>query len=111
MKTKTQRLDVRLSESETKALERIAKKSKLSYSDIVRRLINDCRICEAPPVEYYELIVELRNVGSKLNQVLKLAYSQDRIDADLLKKTIDAYRDTEHRIWDAFSPEKKDENK
>ena len=106
MSTKTKRIELRLSESEAKALERLAEKSRLSNSEVIRRLIKDCRICEAPPVDYYNLIVELRSVGSIINQILNTAIIQNSVDIDYLKNTIEGYRKTEHMIWEAFSPEK-----
>ena len=106
MSTKTKRIELRLSESESKALEKLAEKSRLSNSEVIRRLIKDCRICEAPPVDYYNLIVELRNVGSRINQILNTAIIQNSVDIEYLKNTIESYRKTEHMIWEAFSPEK-----
>ena len=87
-------------------LERDAQKAKLSHSEFIRRLILHCKMNEAPPVDYYTLICELRRVGSNINQLLKVAYSQNLVEVPMLRKTLDDYHKTEQMIWQAFSPEK-----
>ena len=105
MRTKTQRVEIRLSDSEADLLDRLAIKTRLSRSEFIRRLILNCKIKEAPPVDYFTLISELRRIGSNINQVLKVAYTKDFVDVPLLRKTLDDYRKTEQMIWKAFSPE------
>ncbi len=60
--------------------------------------------CEYPPVDFYNLIVELRKVGSDITQLMNTAYAYKEVDVPLLKKTIESYRKTEHMIWESFSP-------
>ena len=81
-------------------------KTGMTRERYIRLLLNDTVPREAPPVDYYTLICELRRVGSNINQLLKVAYSQNLVDAPLLRKTLDDYHKTEQMIWQAFSPEK-----
>ena len=94
-----------MSDSEAELLDRSAIKSRLSRSEFIRRLILNCKIKKAPPVDYFTLIAELRRIGSNINQVLKVAYTKDLVDVPLLRKALDDYRKTEQMIWKAFSPE------
>ena len=107
-RTKTKRIDIRLSESELDALGKAAAKSKLSYSELIRRLILNCRIIEAPPVDYYDLICELRHVGSQSNQILSTESSRGNVNGDALRKALEDYRRTEQMIWKSFSHEKEE---
>ena len=94
-----------MSDAEDDLLDKSAIKSHLSRSEFIRRLILNCKIQEAPPVDYFTLISELRRIGSNINQVLKVAYTKDLVDVPLLRKTLDDYRKTEQMIWKSFSPE------
>ena len=94
-----------MSDSEADLLDRLAIKTRLSRSELIRRLILNSKIQEAPPTDYFTLISELRRIGSNINQVLKVAYTKDLVDVPLLRKTLDDYRKTEQMIWKSFSPE------
>lgn len=60
------------------------------------------QIKEAPPVEYYTLIRELRAIGNNLNQLTVLAYARGFLDAPVLRQQIDCLRETEKEIRKAF---------
>ena len=95
-------MELRLSEQEALTLAQKSEKAHLSHSEFVRRLITDSTVHEAPPVDYFTLITELRRVGSNVNQLLKVAYTNNFIDTPLLKKTLEDYHNAERMIYEAF---------
>ena len=99
-------IPIRLNPDEYDALLKRVEKTGMTRERYIRLLLNDTVPREAPPVDYYTLICELRRVGSNINQLLKVAYSQNLVDVPLLRKTLDGYHKTEQMIWQAFSPEK-----
>ena len=99
-------IPIRLNPDEYDALLKRVEKTGMTRERYIRLLLNDTVPREAPPVDYYTLICELRRVGSNINQLLKVAYSQNLVDVPLLRKTLDDYHKTEQMIWQAFSPEK-----
>ena len=106
MKNKDCRMEIRLSEKEKKILERKCKKAKLTYSELIRRLIMNCKIAEAPPADYYELICEVRRTGANINQLLKVANSIGILDVPKIRTALEDNRKTEQMLWNTFAPEK-----
>lgn len=68
-------------------------------------MLSDVELKEAPPAEYYDMIRELRRVGSNINQVLKKANAAGLLDVPMLRKALDGYKKTEKMLWDTFRPE------
>ena len=95
-------IKVRLSKQELGNLTRKVNKTNFSREAFVRCVLNDCAIKEAPPAEYYELIRELRKVGSNLNQILKLANTKGLLDVLQLRKDLEQIRETEQMLYDTF---------
>ena len=106
MRTRGIQIPIRLNSDEYSVLLKKVEKSGMTREQYIRLLLNDKVPREAPPVDYYTLICELRRVGSNINQLLKVAYSQNLIDVPLLRKALENYHNTEQMIWQAFSPEK-----
>ena len=106
MQLRTHQILFRMSEEEYDDLMKKVTKCNSKREDYIRRVLAGVTPREAPPVDYYTLICELRRVGSNINQLLKVAYSQNLVDVPLLRKTLDGYHKTEQMIWQAFSPEK-----
>lgn len=102
MRNRNIQIPIRLSNEEYMNLMSKVEKSKMTRERYIRLLLNDCVPREAPPVDYYNLISELRRVGSNINQILRVANAKGFIDAPLLRKTIEDYKQTEKMIWDAF---------
>lgn len=60
-----------LSDEEYNKLLTMQDKSGLTVSELIRQLINGCTICEAPPVDFWELTKQIRYYGNNLNQISK----------------------------------------
>ncbi len=91
-----------LNDDEYIALKNKVSKTSFSRESFIRAAIKGTQIKEAPPIEYYELIRELRRIGSNLNQLLKIANTNGLLDAPRLRKELDANRELENRLWRLF---------
>ena len=67
---KTAQINLRVTPEEFISIKEKAKKAGLSISELIRRSLEGETIVEAPPVEFNEMIREIKRVGSNLNQVL-----------------------------------------
>ena len=67
---------LRLNDIENDKLEELAMQSKLSKSDIIRKLILENEIKEKPDKEFYKVMNELSKIGINLNQVDKEYYKE-----------------------------------
>ncbi len=93
---------LRFTKEEFDNLSKKVRKTNFSREAFIRNVLNECAIKEAPPAEYYELIRELRRVGSNLNQILKLANAKGLLDVPKLRKDLEQIRTTEQMLYDAF---------
>lgn len=67
---KTSQINLRVTPEEYISIKEKSKKASLSVSELIRRSLDDETIVEAPPVDFYEMIREIKRVGSNLDQVL-----------------------------------------
>ena len=67
---KTAKINLRVTPEEYISINEKSKKASLSVSELIRRSLDDETIVEAPPVDFYEIIREIKRVGSNLDQVL-----------------------------------------
>ena len=105
MTKRNNEIKIRFTKEELNALNTKAEACKMKREQYCRTVLNGTVPREYPPVDYYNLIVELRKVGSDINQLLNTAYAFNEVDVTLLKNTIESYRKTEHMIWESFSRE------
>ena len=68
---KTVQIHFRVTSSEYESIKNNADKSGLSLSEYARRSLVGEKVMAAPPVEFGELIREIKRIGSNLNQVLR----------------------------------------
>ncbi len=106
MRKRNCRFEVCFTRDELSELTKKARKAHLSIGGFIRRAVSSAEIKEAPPAEYYELIRELRHIGSNLNQLLKIANTNGLFDAPRLRKALDANRELENMLWRVFQSEK-----
>lgn len=99
---------VYLNEEENSILESMCKRLMCSRSDIIRALILRTRLVEAPPVDYKKFIIELRRVGTNLNQLTAKANSIGFIDCSECKNVLTDIRNLESEIAEFFKPGKKE---
>ena len=68
-------------------------------------MISDCRVYEAPPVDFPKLIKEVNRIGSNIEQILRLANAKHIIDVPRLRNELDELDAIEDAMWKAFAPD------
>lgn len=97
---------VYLNAEENEVLENLCRKLRVNRSVIIRALILGSRLVEAPSVDYKAFIVELRRVGTNLNQLTARANAIGFIDRDECKSVLTEVRKLESDIAKHFKPGK-----
>lgn len=59
----------------------------MSREQVLRNLINGLEVRQAPPVEFGEILSELRRIGNNVNQLTNLANKYGFVDDRELEKT------------------------
>ena len=106
MTKRNHEIKIRFTKEELDALNDKAGSCNMKREQYCRTVLGGTVPHEFPPVDYYNLIVALRQVGSDINRLLDTV-KFNNTDETMLKDTIESYRKTEHMIWEAFSPEKR----
>lgn len=98
---------MRLSNEDFDTLSNQAKQCGISKTQVMYSAWEGLIIKEAPPIDYYEIIIQLRRIGSNINQLLKLANAKGIIISGDLRKALEENRKLEKALWRAVTPEKK----
>lgn len=112
MSKRTRDIDfhVYLNKEENQILENLCRRLRVNRSVLIRALILGKRLVEAPPIDYKQFIIELRRVGTNLNQLTAKANSIGYIDVDECKNVLNDVRNLEAYISNYFKPGR-DENR
>ena len=79
MQEKSKFLSVRLTAEEREHLDRLAKESGLSLSNVIRSCINRTEIRQRQPAEINDLYREINRIGVNINQISTVANSTKSI--------------------------------
>lgn len=79
---------LRLNDIENDKLGELAMQSKLSKSDIIRKLILENEIKEKPDKEFYKVMNELSKIGINLNQIATKVNSTNEFDIEYYKEQV-----------------------
>ena len=93
---------VYLDDYELEQLNNLCDKTRLDRSKIIRFLLLKVKLIEAPPADYKQFIIELRRVGSNLNQLTAKANTVGFIDRNECKSVLDDVRKLEREIAKQF---------
>ena len=93
---------VYLDDYELEQLNNLCDKTRLDRSKIIRFLLLKVKLIEAPPVDYKQFIIELRRVGTNLNQLTSKANTVGFIDRNECKSVLDEVRKLEREIAKQF---------
>ena len=93
---------VYLNDYELEQLNNLCDKTRLDRSKIIRFLLLKVKLIEAPPVDYKRFIIELRRVGTNLNQLTAKANTVGFIDRNECKSVLDEVRKLEREIAKQF---------
>ena len=98
------KFDIRLSQRDFNMLERRARRCKISKSEYMRRLLNRCVPREAPPLEYYGMMNELKVMREDLDVLAQMA-ATGFIDANAIDVQLHNLRKTSEKIGLAVAGE------
>lgn len=89
MRQRNWKFNVYLDHDEKQMMERKAKKTGLTYSALIRSLLEDFKPKEKPPEEFYESLNSIRKVGNVINQIAVRMHMIGYVeDEKFLRKTI-----------------------
>ena len=103
---RTHDLHVYLDDVEFDVLQKLCEKTKKSQSFVIRLLLTCAELIEAPPMDYKAFTVEMRRVGTNLNQLVAKANSINFIDREECAAVLDEHRKLERRIASYFKSRK-----
>ena len=93
---------VRLTEKEMEKLMRQVNKTGLTRENYIRALIDNSPLRERPPMEFFNILEELRRIGTNMNQFARLANSTGIVDGKeywkKVKELADAISDMKEEI-------------
>ena len=103
---RTHDLHVYLDDVEFDVLQKLCEKTKKSQSFVIRCLIAMAELIEAPPADFKAFTVELRRIGTNLNQLVAKANSINFIDRAECEAVLAEHRKLERKIASYFKSRK-----
>ena len=107
MRKRNHKLQVWLSEHEAYLLSRKSESCKMNISTFIRSIINDYEPKEAPPLDYYKVVAELRAIGNNLNQIARVANTTGKIDESRYRENADKLSKVTDELMTVFLPQKR----
>lgn len=101
MRKRNQRIVFYLTKEEEDQLNKKVKRTNYSRDGFLRQLVKGAIIQEAPTAEFHEVIRYLRQNGSTLDQLLRLARLRE-LDTESLEIALAHNHATEQMLWDIF---------
>lgn len=108
--TDKKKFDIRLSQRDFNMLERRARRCKISKSEYMRRLLNRCIPREAPPLDYYGMMNELKVIREDLDVLAQMAAATGFIDANAIDVQLRKLHKTSEKIGMAVTGEYDEED-
>ena len=81
MRAREKSLHLRLSEKEDRMLRSKAEKAGMKPQAFIRSLVQEREVKEVPPVDFFEVLKNLRKIGNNLNQIAAKANAIGFVDA------------------------------
>lgn len=86
-------------------LERRARRCKISKSEYMRRLLNRCVPREAPPLDYYGMMNELKVIREDLDVLAQMAAATGLMEAAIVEAELRKLRNVSEKIGMAVARE------
>lgn len=102
MRERNLEFHIRLNDIEYDKLEEMSLKSKMTKSDVIRKLILEKEIKEKPGYEFYEVMKELSKIGVNLNQIAYRANKNNSIDKDYYNKLANEWLEFSRQVKSKF---------
>ena len=104
---KSVKINLRVTPEEYELIKKKAKKAGLSTSELIRRLLDGETIVEAPSADFYEMIREIKRVGSNLNQVLHKLNAAGIAHPLELKRCANRILEVMNMLYETYRPGKR----
>ncbi len=104
MRKRNNQINVRLNDNELQKLNKKVLKSGMSREKFLRNLIAGAEIKPAPPVDFANLIREVRRLGSNVDRLLHYANGKGYVSKKELTETLSELDNLEKTMWQAFKP-------
>lgn len=104
MRKRNNEIKVRLTDEELTHLDAMVERTIFSREGFIREMLAGYQIREKPGDEFSKWIMEMRRVGSLLNQVLQRSNSVGFIDATAVKKASADLWELEKYIYEFYAP-------
>ena len=101
---KTVRIYIRVTPKEYRTIKQKAADSGLNTSEFTRRSVMNKTIVETPPVEFNEMIREIKRVGSNLNQVCYKLNALGIAHPLELKRCANRIREVMDLLYEIYKP-------
>lgn len=92
MRTRNNRIFLRLTDTESDRLNTAVQKSGLSREVYLRKLIGGIQPRELPPPDFYPMMRQLYYCGNNLNQIARKAHALGCIDAEKYDEAVTEFR-------------------
>lgn len=102
MRERNLEFHIRLNDIEYDKLEEMSLKSKMTKSEVIRKLILEKEIKEKPGLEFYEVMKELSKIGVNLNQIAYKANKNNVIDEKYYKELASEWQQFSREVKSKF---------
>lgn len=102
MRKRINRVYVHLDDDELNLLNEKVNLSSLSREEFLRRMIAGVVIKELPPVDFQELLVSIRKIGSNVNQLVRYAHIGNSLSEEDFIKLTKHIRSAESLLLELF---------
>ena len=99
-------LHLRLTAKENELLTHLSNLTRCSKSQVLRDLLHGATLMEAPPIDYFDLLREVRRVGVNLNQLTRYVNEKRFVDSWRWDEALAEIRAIEKKMNEAFTPQK-----
>ncbi len=99
-------LHLRLTAKENELLTHLSNLTRCSKSQVLRDLLHGATLMEAPPIDYFDLLREVRRVGVNLNQLTRYVNEKRFVDSWKWDEALADIRAIEKKMNEAFTPQK-----
>jgi hypothetical protein len=99
-------LHLRLTAKENELLTHLSNLTRCSKSQVLRDLLHGATLMEAPPIDYFDLLREVRRVGVNLNQLTRYVNEKRFVDSWKWDEALAEIRAIEKKMNEAFTPQK-----
>ena len=99
---RTKEIKVRMTEEEFDRVTALAQATVLSREAFIREALRGTTIRASPPVEYVEILREMRRMGNNVHQLLIKARTLEFVDEIMLQETVDMIRHMDRVFTEAF---------